>query len=128
MLLTADVALARGRTAEAGTALGKRQFDSYVPLGSSLLAGVLLTQGHPDSAVARLRSVVDAGRFGDEMQQDWLRSFQRLAKAAERAGDSATARAAYSALINQWKGGDADLPPLVAARRELARLQAASGR
>ena len=68
VLLAADVALARGRTAEASTALGKR------------------------------------------------------------AGDSATARAAYSAPINQWKGVDVDLPPLVAARRELARLQAASGR
>ncbi len=127
-LLAADVALARGRTADAETALSTRRFDAYLPLGSSLLAEVFIARGHPDSAVAGLRSVVDAGRFGDEMQQDWLRSFERLARAAERAGDSTTARAAYSALMNQWKGGDADLPPLVTARRELARLQAASGR
>ena len=127
-LLAADVALARGRTADAEAALSTRRFDAYLPLGSSLLAEVLIARGHPDSAVAALRSVVDAGRFGDEMQQDWLRSFERLARAAERAGDSTTARAAYSALMNQWKGGDADLPPLVTARRELARLQAASGR
>jgi hypothetical protein len=62
------------------------------------------------------------------MQQDWLRSFAQLARLAEASGDTATAVEAYSALIAQWREGDPDLPPLVGARRELSRLQAASRR
>jgi tetratricopeptide (TPR) repeat protein len=42
-----------------------------------------------------------------------------IAKAAEAMGDSTTARAQYTRLVEMWKGADADRPELVAARRFL---------
>lgn len=127
-ILTADLALSLGDLRGAEAALAGRRFADYRQLGWSLAAEVLTAQERHDSALARWREVVEARRFGDEMQLDWLRGFQGLAAAAERAGDPATARATWSALLEQWKDGDPDLPPLVAARRELLRLQGAGGR
>jgi tetratricopeptide (TPR) repeat protein len=127
-LLKADVALAEGRLQEARATLTRFRNDEYEALGLSLEADVFAALGHLDSAVAKAKSAVEHKMFGLETQQDWLRSFTQLARLAEATGDSATARAAYSSLIEQWKEGDRDLPPLVAARRELARLQAASQR
>lgn len=127
-ILTADLALSLGDLRGAEAALAGRRFADYRQLGWSLAAEVLTAREQHDSALARWREVFEARRFGDEMQLDWLRGFQGLAAAAERAGDSATARATWSALLEQWKDGDPDLPPLVAARRELLRLQGAGGR
>jgi hypothetical protein len=45
-----------------------------------------------------------------------------IARAETRAGDLAAARRAYEALFTIWAHADADLPPLVAARAEYARL------
>lgn len=47
-----------------------------------------------------------------------------LARAKTAAGDPAGARQAYEALFASWKDADADLPMLVAAREEYARLAA----
>ena len=44
------------------------------------------------------------------------------ARSAMLLGDTATARAAYDAFFSLWNGADADLAPLVAARREAARI------
>jgi tetratricopeptide (TPR) repeat protein len=45
-----------------------------------------------------------------------------IARAHGRAGDTAASRRAYEELFAIWKSADADLPPLVAARAEYARL------
>ena len=84
--------------------------------------------GQLDSAVAMARTATERRRFGLETQIDWLRSFGTLARIAETMGDSATAREAWSALLELWKEGDRDLSPPVQARRELTRLQAGASR
>ncbi len=127
-ILTADLAIARGRFDQARPALARTRFEGYDPLGLTLRAELFAQDGRLDSAVAMAKAATESRIFGLETQQDWLRSFGHLARLAEAAGDLATARAAYSSLIEQWRDGDPDLPPLVAARRELARLQAATGR
>jgi len=45
-----------------------------------------------------------------------------LARAYALAGDKANAKKAYEALFVTWKNADADLPPLVAAKKEYAAL------
>jgi tRNA A-37 threonylcarbamoyl transferase component Bud32/tetratricopeptide (TPR) repeat protein len=45
-----------------------------------------------------------------------------LARALAMAGDLEQSRAAYEALFQQWKDADPDLPPLVQARAEYAKL------
>ena len=127
-ILRADLALARGQLEQARSALAAGRFENYAALGLSLRAEMFASAGQLDSAVAMAKAATESRTFGLEVQQDWLRSFGQLARLAEAAGDSASAREAYSSLIEQWREGDADLPPLVAARRELARLQAATRR
>jgi serine/threonine protein kinase/tetratricopeptide (TPR) repeat protein len=45
------------------------------------------------------------------------------ARTLAAAGDPAAARASYEALFELWKDADADLPPLVEARAEFAKLK-----
>jgi hypothetical protein len=45
-----------------------------------------------------------------------------IARAHAHSGDAAASRKAYDELFAIWKGADADLAPLVAARAEYARL------
>ena len=45
-----------------------------------------------------------------------------LARAFAMAGDKADAKKAYEALFETWKNADADLPMLVAAKKEYAAL------
>jgi len=123
-ILRAELALASGRLDEAEAALARPRFDAYNVLGFGLRAELFERTGRLDSALAMARAANESRAFGLETQMDWARSFAALARIAEAAGDSATARSAWSALIEQWHDGDRDLAPLVTARAELERLQA----
>jgi len=48
----------------------------------------------------------------------------KLARVLANLGRTEKARAEYEALFQAWKDGDADLPPLMAATQEYARLPA----
>ncbi|MBL8986510.1 MAG: hypothetical protein JNJ80_09570 [Gemmatimonadetes bacterium] len=128
-VLSADLALATGRPAEALDLLrGRSLGESFEPAGRVIAIDALLEVGRRDSALALAREVVERIPFGIEGMQDVFRTFGRLARIAEALGDSATARQAYSSLLAHWEDGDRDLPLIVEARRELARLQGAAGR
>ncbi|MGE0551859.1 MAG: hypothetical protein AB7R55_00385 [Gemmatimonadales bacterium] len=127
-ILRGDLALARRRPADARQALDRRDFEAYDALGFQLRAETFEALGPPDSALAMARLATERFRFGLEVQTDWLRSFETLGRVAEAAGDQATAREAWSKLIELWKNADPDLPPLLRARQELARLQAEANR
>jgi DNA-binding SARP family transcriptional activator/tetratricopeptide (TPR) repeat protein len=127
-VLRADLALALGRPAEAAAAIGARPLEDFWALGMSIRAEALAGTGQLDSALVLARAVVDTIRFGVEGQLEAFRTFGRLARIAEGAGDSATARAAYSSLLARWKDGDPDLPLILEARRELLRLQPGANR
>ncbi|MDX2057227.1 MAG: BTAD domain-containing putative transcriptional regulator [Gemmatimonadales bacterium] len=128
-VLGADLALATGRPAEALDLLhGKSLGESFGPAGRLIMIDALLEVDRRDSAFALAREMVERIPFGVEGMQDAFRMFGRLARVAEAVGDSATARQAYSSLLSYWEDGDRDLPLIVEARRELARLQRAAGR
>jgi hypothetical protein len=50
-----------------------------------------------------------------------------IARAAEAMGDTATARAQYTRLIEMWKSADPDRPELQAARRFLHSADGVAG-
>jgi tetratricopeptide (TPR) repeat protein len=89
----------------------------------SALAQAYGATGQLDSALAAAVRLSNTFAFGEEAQIEWQRGPVLVARYAEAIGDSATARAAYSRLLDQWKQGDQDLPELVFARRALVRLQ-----
>jgi Tfp pilus assembly protein PilF len=89
----------------------------------SALAQAYGATGQLDSALAAAVRLSNTFAFGEEAQIEWQRGPVLVARYAEAIGDSATARAAYSRLLDQWKQGDQDLPELVFASRALVRLQ-----
>jgi len=121
--LEAAVAVAEGRISDA--------IESAAPLHDSRTAAFRLSAlaqsydaaGQLDSALAVAVRLSNTFAFGEEAQIEWMRGPLLVARYAEAKGDSATARAAYSRFIEQWKDGDQDLPDLILARRALARLQ-----
>jgi eukaryotic-like serine/threonine-protein kinase len=50
-------------------------------------------------------------------------AYLALASAHVRQGDTAKARAAYLDFLTLWKGADPDIPILIAAKAEYAKLK-----
>jgi DNA-binding SARP family transcriptional activator/Tfp pilus assembly protein PilF len=121
--LEAPVSLAGGRVPEAIEIAAPDHDSRTAAFRLSALAQAYGAAGQLDSALAAAVRLSNTFAFGEEAQVEWQRGPLLVARFAEARGDSATARAAYSRLIEQWKGGDQDLPDLVLARRALARLQ-----
>ncbi|MFN0180215.1 MAG: BTAD domain-containing putative transcriptional regulator [Gemmatimonadales bacterium] len=122
-ILQAELALARDRPEEALAFLGGARPDFLEPFAEGIVIDALASINRHDSALALGRAAVANLPFANDALLDAIRTFIRLGRIAEAAGDSATARTAYSALIEHWKDGDQDLPMLVTARRELLRLK-----
>jgi eukaryotic-like serine/threonine-protein kinase len=120
-LAQAEIELARGQAARAVALLEplrellKRELDE--PLGAAYMA-----TGRVSDAIARYEEILRGPRFGDELQQAWLDAHITLGGLYERTAQPDAARRVYSALIEQWKDGDDNLPALVAARARLASL------
>jgi hypothetical protein len=55
--------------------------------------------------------------------QDYGQAQLGLARAYVLSGDKSSAKKAYEALFLDWKNADTDLPQLLAARKEYARLE-----
>jgi DNA-binding SARP family transcriptional activator/Tfp pilus assembly protein PilF len=121
--LESHVLLARGDPAGALTAAHPFYDDRQAAFRLSALALAYGATRQPDSALAVAVRLSDTFAFGEESQFEWQRGPLLVARFAEAKGDSATARAAYTRFIEQWRGGDQDLPDLVLARRNLLRLQ-----
>jgi eukaryotic-like serine/threonine-protein kinase len=77
---------------------------------------------HGTEAAAEFQSIID---HRGEMADSPLYPLAHLGLARARAagGDRGGARQSYLAFFTLWKDSDANLPPLVEARREFARLQ-----
>jgi len=125
--LEASVSLAEGRAAEAIEIAAPAHDPRMAAFRLSALAQAYGAVGMLDSALGVAVRLLNTFAFGEEAQVEWQRGPLLVARFAEARGDSATARAAYSRLIEQWKDGDQDLPDLVSARRALRRLQAGTG-
>jgi predicted Zn-dependent protease len=52
-----------------------------------------------------------------------LACFRRLARAYAMQGDTAKAKSAYQDFLTLWKAADPDIPILIAAKTEYAKLK-----
>lgn len=118
----AALALRQGRPAEAVAALAPalpyaaRNFDVPYQLGRAYLAA-----GDGGRAAAAFHQVVDHPGIDPGSPQLTLARLG-LARALRVAGDVAGARREYQALLAAWKDADPDMPALLAAKAEFARL------
>ena len=81
--------------------------------------------GHGMEPLAALLRAPASAHRADELGRcidglPWL----GLARAEARLNDVAGSRKAYEQVLAEWKDADADLPPLIAAKAEYARLAA----
>lgn len=81
----------------------------------------LLMQGSGAAAAAEFQRILD-NRGVDPFSPWYAVARLELGRALALAGDAAGSRKAYEAFIAQWADADPDIPVLVEARKELARL------
>jgi hypothetical protein len=79
--------------------------------------------GLPEAAAADYRLIL-ANQGVDPISPEYPLSHLGLARVLAMQKQPGPARQEYEALFAAWKNADADLPPLVAARREYAALPA----
>jgi serine/threonine protein kinase/tetratricopeptide (TPR) repeat protein len=123
-LSKAFVSLAAGHFQEAvDAAEPAKPYDANFP--ASYLQGLAYLQLHDAGhALGAFQSTVRANSGG--LQQGYApfraQVFLGLARAYAMGGDKASAKKAYEAAFTIWKDADADLPMLVAAKKEYAAL------
>jgi tetratricopeptide (TPR) repeat protein len=121
----AAVALARKSPAQALEALrpvAPYERGRYVP--HWLRGQALLALGRGREAAEAFRTIVDHPGWEPGAPLHSL-ALVGWARAAAQAGDGATARRAYQDFLAAWKDADPDVPLLVEARAEYAKLERA---
>jgi tetratricopeptide (TPR) repeat protein len=120
--LKAEVELARSKSARVTESLevAYRLFPD--PITLEPLAYAYQKIGNQDEAVRKYKELVETPRLGSESQEDWILAHYQLGKLFQQAGDLDNARRYYEKLLLIWKDGDADLPVIVDAKKQLIRL------
>jgi tetratricopeptide (TPR) repeat protein len=122
-LAQAEIELADGHVERAIGLLEPARVVLTLELAESLALAYAAAGRSPD-AIARYEELLAKGTGpANELQQTWLESRSALGNLYEHAARPDDARRMYSALVEQWKDGDANLPLLVTARERLTRLQ-----
>ncbi len=123
-LSKAYVALAAGQPQQAvAEAEPAKPYSAIYP--ASCLQGLAYLQTHdPGNAINAFKTVMQyrAAMLVAGMGACYPVSQLGLARAYVMAGNKADAKKAYEALFNTWKDADADLPMLLAAKKEYAAL------
>ena len=81
-----------------------------------------LKLGQSDHAATEARSIIDRRGEGP-LSMLWPLAHLNLGRALTMQGDTAGARRSYDEFFKLWKNADADLPVLIEARKEYAKLR-----
>ena len=120
--MRAAAALARQDfTAAADQLKGLEARTRFFPWIGTLRGRALLGAGRAEEAAKSFQFVID-NRYVAEPASFGTVATVWLARARTRLGDNAGARRAYQDAFAEWKNADADLPMLVAAKKEYEAL------
>ena len=86
------------------------------------LAHAYALSGQTDKAIAKYQEFLEQRTLGSEWQEAWLLAHIEIGKLYERKGQPGEAATYCQRLLDNWKDADQDLPPLLDARRTLARV------
>ena len=122
----AAIALKENHPQQVAELVEKARPYPLVSVAPILEAESQLAQKHPDDALQAIQPALRY-RFIEMLSAGQGSSYgmaQLLAARAQAmAGDKAAATASYQKVFEIWKNADADLPPLVAAKKEYAALK-----
>jgi tetratricopeptide (TPR) repeat protein len=129
--IRAAVAVKRGQPAKAVELLASASpYERASPEAVYLRGLAYLGLREGAEAAAEFEKILDhkGADWGSAWQhpfwgQFYSLSYLGLARSSELAGDTAKARAAYQDFFALWKYADSDIPILIAAKSEYAKLQ-----
>ncbi|HYL84680.1 MAG TPA: protein kinase [Candidatus Angelobacter sp.] len=99
--------------------------DKVDPGANSLesLAFGYRTLGKPRESALEYEKLIALNWLGGEGQNDWTLAHYELGKLYGELGDPQKAKESYEKLLSIWKDADPDIPVLVSAKAEYAKLQ-----
>jgi tetratricopeptide (TPR) repeat protein len=86
------------------------------------LAFAYRTLGKPRDSALKYEEIITAHSLGTERQEYWILAHYELGKIYRDLGDTAKAKEYYEKFLNIWKDADPDIPVLVTAKAEYAKL------
>ncbi len=120
----AALALAQHRPQEVPNLLAPTDAFALASLAPVFEAQAYLALNRPADALKSLQPALAYRfeEFGVGQMPSYSLSLLLAARAQAMAGDKAAAAASYQRLLDFWRNADPQLPPLLAARKELAAL------
>src|SRR6185295_12113679 len=100
-----------------------RQYEAAAAFSSQTLRSmVYIKLGQGAQAIAEARKILDHRGQGP-LSTLWPLAHLSLARASSMQGDTAQARKSYQDFFTLWKDADSDVPVLIEAKKEFARLR-----
>ena len=124
-LLQGEIALARGQADKAIELFTLSNTENSTPFSVEALARAYQQAGKTDDAIAWYETLMGLRyrALGWEPQQLWLAAHATLAADYAAKGDREKAKQTIGQLLDLWKDADPDIPILIAAKSEYAKLQ-----
>jgi len=121
--LKGEVELARtgGAGATETIELAERLFSN--PLTLECVAHAYWKLGNQSEAARNYEKLAEEQVLGNESQEDWIMAHYQLGKIYRQMGDAEKSARYYRKFLDIWKDGDADLPSVLDARKQLTRVQ-----
>jgi serine/threonine protein kinase/tetratricopeptide (TPR) repeat protein len=117
-----EIALASMKGSEAIESFELAQRVIPGDLGLESLAFAYRILGKPRESALKYEEIVSGHSLGGEGQESWILAHYELGKLYRELGDTQKAKEYYEKFLNIWKDADVDIPALVAAKAEYAKL------
>jgi len=123
--LEGEIALAQGRKAQALESFNLAQNEKSGVQTMEALARAYVAAGDLNQAITWYEKLIESPSppLGWEPQQDWLVAHYHMAKAYLARGEKDKAAPLLEKLLTLWKDADPDIPLLIAAKSEYAKMK-----
>jgi eukaryotic-like serine/threonine-protein kinase len=121
-IVKGEIALANMKGSEAMESFELAQRVIPGDLSLESLAFAYRTLGKPRDSALKYEEIITAHSLGTERQEYWILAHYELGKIYRDLGDTAKAKEYYEKFLNIWKDADPDIPVLVTAKAEYAKL------
>jgi tetratricopeptide (TPR) repeat protein len=121
-IVKGEIALAARKASEAMESFELADKTGPSAYGLESLAFGYRTLGKPRESALKYQDIIATFSLGKEDQEYWTLAHYELAKIYRELGDTQKAKEYYQEFLNIWKDADPDIPILLAAKVEYAKL------